>query len=272
VTERIPVALVGASGRMGREIARAAADRPDVTIVAAVDRPGCPELGRDLGEVAGVGRTGVPIGIELRSAAAAARVIVDLSLPEATPGVVRAAVEAGIPLVCGTTGLDASAIGLIERAAATIPVLQTTNLSAGVAVLTRLVAAAARALGPGYDVEIVEAHHRGKVDAPSGTAMTLAGAAAGALGIDATQALVHGRRPAAGPRRPGEIGMHAIRGGGVVGDHTVIFAGPHERVELVHRAGSRAVFAEGALRAAVYLATAKPGLHTMAEVLGLDDA
>lgn len=263
------ICLVGAAGRMGLEIVKAAAASKNAQIASAVENEQSPFLGRDVGELAGLGPAGVTIASDLAACAAECDVIVDLTLPIATASVVAAAEAAKKPLVCGTTGLTSAALSLFDEAAKTIPLIQATNLSLGVAVLSILAEEAAKLLDKSFDIEIVEMHHRNKVDAPSGTALSLADAAARGRGLDAEKALRNGRQGHTGVRSEDEIGMHALRGGGVFGDHTVIFASPAERVELVHKAESRALFAEGAVKAAVFLVGKKPGRYTMKNVLGL---
>jgi len=262
----VRLGLVGALGRMGLEIARAAGARDDVRIAAAVERRDHPGQGADLGASAGLERSGVIVGWDLEACAAAADVVVDLSHAAAAAGVAAAAAAAGKALLCGSTGLDAAALAAIDRAAASIPALYTPNLSPGVAVLADLVRRAAAALGDAYDVEIVEIHHRRKADAPSGTALLLAAEAARGRGA-AEPELCLGRSGHTGERPTGQIGIHAVRGGGVFGEHRVILAGPHERIEIAHAAESRALFAEGAIRAALFLARARPGRYAMADVL-----
>lgn len=264
----VAIALVGAAGRMGLAITRVATARSEVTIVAAVDHPSCGRLGRDLGELADVGELGVAVSADLGPALDRAEVIVDLSHPDAAASVIDAAVAAGLPLVCGTTGLNRETHAALDRAATRIPLLYTPNLSPGIAVMTSLLERAAMALGEGYDIEIAELHHRDKLDAPSGTALALARTAAAARGLDAA-ALRFGREGRPGQRPSGEIGVLALRGGGVYGEHTAILAGDHERLEITHRAASRDLFAEGAIRAVLYLKGQPPGRYTMADVLGL---
>jgi len=268
VSADLAIAVIGAAGRMGQAVTRAACARPGVAVVAAVDHPACRDIGRDLGELAGVGPLGVVLGADLAAAVAVADVVVDISHPDATAAVAEAAASAGVALVCGTTGLDDHAHAAFELAASRIPLLHTPNLSPGIAVMTSLLRRAAAALGAGYDIEIAEMHHRDKIDAPSGTALALARAAAEARGLD-TSALRHGREGRTGKRSAGEIGVLALRGGGVFGEHTAILAGDHERLEITHRAASRDLFAGGAIRAAVFLAGKPPGRYTMADVLGL---
>ena len=262
----VRVALVGALGRMGLTIARAAAGRDDLRIVAAIERPDHPDLGADLAARADAGPAGVIVGADLARGAGAADVVVDLSHPAAAAGVADAVAAAGVALVCGTTGLAAAAIEALERAAAKVPVLHTPNLSPGVAVLGELVRRAAAALGPEYDIEIVELHHRNKADAPSGTALMLAAEASTGRGRLTPSAMCFGRSGRVGERPVGQIGIHAVRGGSIFGEHRVILAGPHERLEIAHLAESRALFAEGALQAALFLARARPGRYTMADV------
>ena len=261
----VRLGLVGALGRMGLEIARAAAKRDDLRVAAAIERPDHPDLGADLSARAGAGPAGVIVGADL--ALGGVDVVVDLSHPAAAAAVAAAAAAAGQALLCGTTGLDGAAIAAIDRAAAKVPVLQTPNLSPGVAVLAELVRRAASVLGEGYDVEIVELHHRRKEDAPSGTALLLAAEASAGFGRIAPAQLCFGRSGRTGERPVGQIGIHAVRGGSVFGEHRVILAGPHERLEIAHAAESRALFAEGALRAALFLARARPGRYAMSDVL-----
>ncbi len=265
----VKICLVGAAGRMGLEIVRAASSLKTAEIIGAVEPSQSSAIGKDVGELAGVGTIGTSICDDLAASAAKCDVIVDLSLPIATESVLNAALKAKKPLVCGTTGLTSTVLSLFDEAAKEIPVLQATNLSQGVAVLSILVEQASRLLGENFDIEIIEMHHRNKVDAPSGTALTLATAAASGRGIDLEKSIKNGRQGYQGTRSNKEIGMHAIRGGGVFGDHTVIFASPSERVELVHKAESRALFAEGAVKAAVFLSSQKPGRYSVRNVLGL---
>lgn len=252
--------LVGALGRMGRAVFLAAEGRADVLVTAAADRAQAAGTGATLG--------GVAVGSDLDAAARAADVVVDFSHKDAFPDVLAAAVAAAKPLVSGTTGLGPEAATAIEAAAAAIAVLHAPNLSPGVALVTALVEKAAASL-PEFDVEIVEAHHGRKLDAPSGTALQLARAAARARGFEPDAVVVHGRSGAAGPRPAAEIGVHALRGGSVFGDHAVHLLGEHERIEIVHRAGSRELFALGALAAARFLHGRPPGRYSMRDVLGL---
>jgi len=258
------LALVGASGRMGRAIARLA-HGSGLEIVCAV---GVTDVGRDLGDLAGVGPIGTPVVDGLAALEhARADVVVDFSAPAVTLALAPAAVAAKCAIVSGTTGLTAEGRGALARAAEHVPVLWEPNMSLGVHVLSQLVAQAVTALAD-WDIEIVETHHRAKVDAPSGTALRLAEAAQRAR---ATRThLVHGRQGQPGARAADEIGMHALRGGDVIGDHTVHLFGGGERIELTHRATSRDVFAHGALRAARWIAGKPPRSYSLGDVLARD--
>jgi len=250
---------------MGRAVTRLAALAGDVSIVGALDAAGGSSLGRDVGEVAGIGPVGVAIGDDIGAGLLGADVVIEFSAPRALPALARAARKAQVALVSCTTGLDPEAQRALDEAAAQIPVLWAPNMSIGVHVLKRLVAQAVAALGAGWDVEIVETHHRGKVDAPSGTALDLANAV---REVRAQSRLVHGRQGRVGPRAADEIGIHAVRGGGVVGDHSVHLLTELERIEISHRAMDRDVFAAGALRAALFLAGKAPRRYSMADVVG----
>jgi 4-hydroxy-tetrahydrodipicolinate reductase len=256
------LAVVGASGRMGRAVVRLAHEQ-GVEVVCAI---GATEVGRDAGELAGIGATGLCVVDGLGAIEhARADAVIDFSSPAATLALAPIAASAGTAVVSGTTGLDAAEREALDRASARVPVLWEPNMSVGVHVLTELVARATAALA-GWDVEIVEAHHRAKVDAPSGTALRLAEAARKARA--GASRLVHGREGRPGARDAAEIGVHALRGGDVVGDHTVHLLGGGERLELVHRATSRDVFAHGALRAARWIAGRPPGRYALRDVLG----
>lgn len=262
------VAMHGASGRMGRAIIRAVADDAGLALVAAVDREGSEVLGRDAGELAQGSALGVAITAE-REAATRADVVIDFSTPAATAAMARACAASRTPMVIGTTGLDTEARAAIDALAAEAAVVVAPNTSVGVTVLFHVAAEAARLLGASFDAEIVEMHHRKKVDAPSGTALRLAERVAAAKGLG-PDSFVHGRSGQVGARPEGEIGIVALRGGDVVGDHTLVLAGPGERLELSHRAHDRSLFATGALRAARWVAAiGAPGRYDMADVLGL---
>ncbi|HEY8521709.1 MAG TPA: 4-hydroxy-tetrahydrodipicolinate reductase [Gammaproteobacteria bacterium] len=265
----LKVAVLGASGRMGRAVIQCLAGSADLKLVGAVTEPRDPALGRDAGENAGVGACGVLLTDDRDQALPGAHVAVDFTLPAALEANLRACVAHGTALVIGTTGLEAKHLEVLRAAAHEIPLVHAPNMSVGVNVFMELVARAAKALGPDYDVEITEAHHRNKVDAPSGTALALGERIAAAKGRRLEELAVHERRGRTGPRVPETIGFSVIRGGNVVGDHTVAFLGPEERVEFVHRAQDRMTFARGALRAARWVAGRAPGLYSMADVLGL---
>jgi 4-hydroxy-tetrahydrodipicolinate reductase len=255
------LAVVGASGRMGRTVVRLA-HAAGMEIVCAV---GAAELGRDIGDLAGVGPLGTRVVEDLAALGQAhADVIIDFSAPGATLALAPLAATVGSALVSGTTGLGEEARAALDRAAARVAVLWEPNMSVGVHVLSELVSRAAAAL-PDWDIEIVETHHRAKVDAPSGTALRLAETAQRAR--EGAMGLVHGREGMPGARRAGELGMHAMRGGDVVGDHEVHLLGGGERLTLVHRATSRDVFAHGALRAAGWIAGRPAGRYTLSDVL-----
>ena len=267
MTEQTKVGIVGAGGRMGQEIARAVNAHPDTIVASGLDRAESPAFGQDIGVLAGFGKSGVHITDDVNEMMRAADVIVDLSLPVATLGILNAAVENRRPLCCGTTGVGHDVLKKFEEAAAQIPVLYASNLSLGVAVLSDLVEQASRILDTGFDIEVVEMHHRNKVDAPSGTALTLAESAARGRGLTLEDVIRNGREGHTGVRSDDEIGMHAVRGGGVFGDHTVILASRNERIELSHKAASRGLFAEGAVKAAIFLAKQTSGQYTMKDVL-----
>jgi 4-hydroxy-tetrahydrodipicolinate reductase len=265
----VRIAILGADGRMGRALVRAiVAASPEAELTAATERAGSPVLGQDAGVVA----TGQPLGVAIRAGVpetGAADVWIDFTVPAATVAYCEAAVAAGAGLVIGTTGLSAGERAAIERAAKKVPVVFAANYSVGVNVMLKLVADAAQTLGPSYDLEIVETHHRAKRDAPSGTALRLAESLAEATGRDLAKDARYERHGDVGPRPPTQIGLQTLRGGDVVGDHTVHFMGIGDRLEITHRASSRDTFATGAVRAALWLAGRPAGLYDMRSVLGL---
>jgi 4-hydroxy-tetrahydrodipicolinate reductase len=263
--QTLALSIVGATGRMGRQVIQAALTTPGFRVVGGVVRPGSPARGTDLGVLAGREPCGALATDDLAAALRPADVVVDFSVPAVTVQAVEAARALGKPIVIGTTGLSPADLDRVRQASQAIPVLLAPNMSVGVNLLLKVLPAIVQALGPGYDIEIIEAHHRHKRDAPSGTALKLAEAIAQAAGQTAPR-LVHGRQGLS-PRQPGEIGVHAVRAGGIVGEHTVLFASEGEEVALVHRAYSRQTFAEGALRAARFLADKPPGLYSMLDVL-----
>jgi 4-hydroxy-tetrahydrodipicolinate reductase len=266
----VRLAILGVSGRMGRCLVRALDARAELHLVGALAGPGSPAVGEDVGRTVGLDRRfGVAVAAERALALADATVAVDFTLPDATAANVAACVERGCALLIGTTGLDAAAQRAIDAAARRIAVLQAANTSLGVNLLVKLVREAAAALPAAYDVEIVEAHHRDKVDAPSGTALRLGAAAAEGRGGSLDELALEVRDGHTGPRREGAIGFAVVRGGDIVGEHAVLFAGPGERLELAHRAHDRMTFAHGALQAAAWLHGRAPGRYTMADVLGV---
>lgn len=262
------VVIVGASGRMGLAITRAAVEMGDVMFVGAIDREGAAVVGRDLGELAGLPAIGTRVTTDLAAVLGDADVVIDFSAASATFGNLAACANAGVPIVIGTTGLAAEVDAAAERAAQQIPVLVAANTSLGVTLLLELVRQAARSLPADFDIEILEAHHRHKQDAPSGTALALGRAASAGRDLEFQPGAL--RHHADGGARPaGAIGYAVVRGGDVVGDHTVSFLGAGERVLLSHQATDRAIFARGALRAAKFLSTQVPGRYEMGDVIGV---
>ena len=265
----IRIAVLGADGRMGRALTRAVmAASPRAQLAAASERPGHAAVGKDAGVVAGVEAAGVAIAEEL-PARGTADVWIDFTSANVTESVAATATAQGVGLVVGTTGLGTHARAALGVAATRIPVVYAANYSVGINVMLKLIADAARALGPDYDIELVEAHHRAKRDAPSGTALTLADALAAASGRDLAAAARYARHGDIGARSHNEIGIQTLRGGDVVGDHTVMFLGNGDRLEVTHRASTRDTFAVGAVRAALWVVGCQPGLYDMRNVLGL---
>lgn len=262
------IAVAGSSGRMGRALLEAIAQSADFRLKSALEVPGNPFLGRDAGELVGT-PCGVHISADPQSALPGCDVLVDFTRPEGTLSHLRLCRERGIRMVIGTTGFQPAQKALIEEASKTIPIVLAPNMSVGVNLTFKLAELAAKVLKEGYDVEIIEAHHRHKVDAPSGTALRLGEVIAAALGRDLAKDAVYGREGVSGERKSSTIGFATVRGGDIVGDHTALFAGTGERIEITHKAASRATFALGALRAARYLAGRNSGLYDMQDVLGL---
>lgn len=263
------VAVCGAAGRMGKRILTLAHEHPDMEITGALEWPGSPVQGSDAGEVAGIGRLGVPITGDVREVLKECDVLVDFSSPDTSVANIKAAAEAGKAIVVGTTGFSEAQKKEINEFAPKTRCVVAPNMSAGVNLLFNLVEIVARALGDTYDVEIIEAHHKLKKDAPSGTAVKLAQIAAQALGRNLEQAGVYGRKGIVGERTAQEIGVMAVRGGDIVGEHTVMFVTGGERIELIHRAHSRDALAKGAIQATVWVVSQPPGLYDMQDVLGL---
>jgi len=261
--------VTGAAGRMGRMLVAAIRETPGAALIGALERPGSPALGQDAGVVAGLPAAGVAISSDPLALLLNSDGILDFSAPAATVEMAALAAQARIVHVIGTTGLSGDDLERIAAAARHAPIVRSGNMCVGVNLLAQLVRAGARALGADFDIEIVEMHHRMKVDAPSGTALLLGEAAAEGRAIDLAEHSARGRDGVTGPRPSGEIGFASLRGGTVVGDHSVIFAGEGERIVLSHHAEDRGLFARGALRAALWARDRKPGLYSMADVLGM---
>lgn len=262
------VGVFGANGRMGRMILKAAAEAADITLVAAGVRAGSADLGADAGVLAGLGATGLAT-TDRDAEILAADVAIDFTLPDATLAHAAAAAAAGTAFVTGTTGLSTAQEGELQHLATRIPLVYAPNMSVGVNLLLALVERVAATLDEAWDIEIVEMHHSRKVDAPSGTAVGLGRAAAAGRRRPFEEVAVLSREGHTGPRVPGQIGFATMRGGDVIGEHMVVFAGPAERIELGHRAGGRHIFANGAIAAARWAAGRAPGLYSMRDVLGL---
>ena len=260
----------GAAGRMGRMVIRTIQESAGVTVIGALERPGAPALGEDAGTFAGLA---APLGVKITDDPLALMMsadgVIDFSSPAASVELAALAAQARIADVIGTTGLSEDDLARIAAAARHAPIVRSGNMSLGVNLLAGLVKAAARALGPEFDIEIVEMHHRMKVDAPSGTALMLGEAAAKGRGVELASHSARGRDGFTGARKTGDVGFAALRGGTVTGDHSVIFAGDSERIVLSHQAEDRAIFARGAVKAALWALNRKPGLYAMADVLGL---
>jgi 4-hydroxy-tetrahydrodipicolinate reductase len=263
------VAVVGAAGRMGRMLVQTIPDTLGVTLTGALESAGSPQIGVDSGAMVGAAPNGVLVSADTCAIMAQCDVLIDFSSPTATVATAALASEAGVAHVIGTTGLSDDNLAAIAKAAEKTVVVRSGNMSLGVNLLAALVERAARALGPAWDAEIVEMHHRLKVDAPSGTALLLGEAAARGRNVSLSEHSARGRDGLTGPRKPGDIGFASLRGGTVIGDHTVIFAGAGERIEFSHRAEERGIFARGALAAALWTRGRAPGLYSMADVLGI---
>lgn len=263
------ITVAGASGRMGRALLEGIAQAPDLRLHGALDRPGSPFLGRDAGELIGA-PCGITIHEDFGAVVSECDALIDFTRPEATMAYLEVCRNVGVGMVIGTTGLSAEQRERIAGAALEIPIVLAPNMSVGVNLVLKLLEVAAKVLNEGYDVEVIEAHHRHKVDAPSGTALRMGEVVAKALGRDLAECAVYGREGVTGERPAATIGFATVRGGDIVGDHTVLFAGTGERVEITHKASSRATFAMGALRAARFVAERETGLFDMQDVLGLN--
>jgi len=263
--------VVGAAGRMGRELMRTVIETEGATLVGAIERAGSADIGADAGELAGVGTLGVAVTDDALPVFAKADGVIDFTAPAATIAFAELAAQARIAHIVGTTGLGDADLQKLDAAARHAVVVRSGNMSLGVNLLAAITKKVAAALDPDFDIEIVEMHHRNKVDAPSGTALMLGEAAAEGREVALDQHAVWTRHGHTGARNRGDIGFQTLRGGTVVGEHSVIFAGPHERIELTHRAEDRGLFARGAVKAALWARGRKPGLYSMADVLGLSD-
>jgi len=264
----LAVAVAGASGRMGRMLIEAIVRAADCRLSGALDVPGSPGLGLDAAAFLGVD-SGVRVVSDLNHGIAGAQVLIDFTRPEGTMAHLAVCAELGVAAVVGTTGLSPDQKAEVARIAQRMAIVMAPNMSAGVNVVFKLLDMAARALNEGYDIEIIEAHHRHKVDAPSGTALQMGEVIARALTRDLAASAVYGREGVTGERKAATIGFSSIRGGDIVGDHTVLFAGTGERIEITHRSSSRATYAQGSLRAARFVVGKSHGLFDMHDVLGL---
>jgi 4-hydroxy-tetrahydrodipicolinate reductase len=262
------IAIAGASGRMGRMLIETVLNESDAELVGALDRPGAPELGQDAGAFLGK-TTGVVLTDDIERVFADADFLIDFTRPEGTFVHLEAAVRHNVKMIVGTTGFDDAQKAQLRAAGEKIAIVFAPNMSIGVNVTLKLLEFAAKQFAQGYDIEIVEAHHRHKVDAPSGTALAMGEVVAKALGRDLKDCAVYGREGVTGERDPSTIGFAAIRGGDIVGDHTVLFAGIGERIEITHKSANRLSYAQGALRAARFLASRDTGFFDMQDVLGL---
>lgn len=263
-----PIAIAGASGRMGRMLIEAVNAADDCQLAGALDLPTSPAIGLDATAYLGQS-SGVAITADLRAGLAHARVLIDFTRPEGTMAHLALCRELGVAMVIGTTGFTEAQKAEIADAARSLPIVMAPNMSVGVNVTLKLLEMAARALSTGYDIEVIEAHHRHKVDAPSGTALKMGEVIAQALGRELKDCAVYERHGHTGERDPSSIGFATIRGGDIVGDHTVLFAGTGERIEITHKSSSRVTYAQGSLRAARFVAGRAPGLYSMFDVLQL---
>lgn len=266
---RTPIAILGISGRMGRTLLTGIDNSSDLQLSGGLDSPDSKWVNQDAGSLAGPSAAGIMITADPNMAIRGARAAIAFALPQGTPAIAAACVAAKCPLVLGTTGHNAEQLAVVQAAAKQIPVVMASNFSLGVNLLFKLAELTAQALGADYDAEIFEAHHRNKKDAPSGTALSIGEAVAAGRGTTLQQDAVYARHGETGARERGKIGFSVLRGGDIVGDHTLTFAGPGERIELTHRAHDRMAFASGALHAARWTIGKPPGLYSMRNVLGL---
>lgn len=264
----IKIVIHGVTGRMGQEIARIVVTDPDMVLAGCCDVPSHPAIGSDIGELLGMGKMGISVKASILDCIDDDSVIIDFTTPVATTALIDKIKNSQARIVIGTTGLSDDEILNVREKAKTRAILFSPNMSLGVNFLFYLAKVAAEKLGNDFDIEIIEMHHRNKKDSPSGTAKRLGEIVAEALGVSSEKAMKHGRNGIVGARTPKEIGMHAVRGGDIVGDHTVLFAGPAERIEIKHSAHSRTVFAQGAVKAAKWLHARPAGIYSMKDVLG----
>jgi len=268
----LAIGIMGATGRMGRMLIEAVVDHPDCQLKAAIARAGSSLIGSDAGEVAGIGKKNMAIVDDLATVINDIDVLIDFSLPDATEKTMQLCASHGVAMVIGTTGLNDEQEQILNDASRQIPIVYAGNYSTGVNLSLKLLEIAAKAFGDTADVEVIEAHHKHKIDAPSGTAFMMADAVANARGQHLKDVAVYGREGQTGARKQGSIGIHAVRGGEIIGDHTVMFIADGEMVEITHKARSRMTFAAGAVRAAVWLIDQKAGRYDMKDVLGLNDS
>lgn len=269
-TSPMRLVVVGAAGRMGRTLVKAVSENPGAILHAAIEREGSPAIGQDSGILAGLPANGIPVTTDALEAFVGAQGVLDFTAPAATVAFSALAAQARLVHVVGTTGMSEADIGKLTLAARHAVVVRSGNFSLGVNMLAALVKRAAASLGPDWDIEIIEMHHRMKVDAPSGTALMFGEAAANGRGVSLSNAAVRARDGHTGARQEGTIGFQALRGGTVIGDHTVILAGNGERIELRHIAEDRGLFAQGAVKAALWGLNRKPGHYSMNDILGLE--
>jgi len=264
------LAIAGAAGRMGRVLTRIVHETPGAEVAGGIESKGSPHAGADMGQLAGLGKLGISITDDPLTLVSQVDGVIDFTVPAATLALAELSAQARIVHVIGTTGIDETGNDQIRAAARHARIIKSGNMSLGVNLLASLVRRVASALGEEYDIEILEMHHKHKIDAPSGTALMLGEAAAQGRGIDLKDHSVRSRDGHTGARKAGDIGFATLRGGSVVGEHTVMFAGETERIELTHKASSREMFARGAVRAALWGFDKKPGLYSMTDVLGLE--
>jgi 4-hydroxy-tetrahydrodipicolinate reductase len=264
------IAIAGAAGRMGRVLTRIVHETEGLEVAGGIEPKGSSSVGADMGELAGVGPLGVTITDEPLALFTRVEGLIDFTVPKATLALAELSAQARIVHVIGTTGIDKDGEEKIKAAARHARIVKSGNMSLGVNLLAALVRKVAATLGPDFDIEVLEMHHKHKIDAPSGTALLLGQAAAEGRQLDLAKSSVRARDGHTGARPEGHIGFATLRGGSVVGEHTVMFAGPDERIELTHKAASRDLFARGAVRAALWAQDKKPGLYSMADVLGLE--